>query len=123
MHTKRDTIIFWVATGLIFIMEGVMSAIYGFSEMSRVGMETLGFPVFFGYGVATAKILGSIALIVPQAPHWSKEWAYAGFSYVAIFAALTHIVVTGSVGLIVMSGVVLAVVLISRHYYYKLKQQ
>ncbi len=117
---KKYTIIFWVTTTLIFVAEGVMSAIYGFSDMSREGMVALGYPVFFGYGVATAKILGSLALIIPQAPHWSKEWAYAGFSYVAIFAGLTHIVVTKSVGMVVASAVVLAVVLISRHAYYKI---
>ena len=84
-------------------------------------MIALGYPVFFGRALATAKILGSLALIFPQAPHWSKEWAYAGFSYAAIFAGLTHIVVTKSVPMVILSGVVLAVVLLSRHAYYKIK--
>ena len=118
---NKDTIIFWITTGIIFVLEGVMSAIYGFSETSRVAMVELGYPLFFGYSVAIAKILGSIALVVPQAPHWSKEWAYAGFTYVIIFAALTHIFVTGEMSFVVMSGIILAILLTSRHYYYKLK--
>ncbi len=68
-----------------------------------------------------AKVLGSLALIVPQAPHWSKEWAYAGFSFVAIFAGYSHIMVTHDKGLIIMSVVVLGVVLLSRSAYYKLR--
>ncbi len=118
---KKYKIIFWVTTVLIFVAEGVMSAIYGFSDMSHEGIIALGYPIFFGQAVATAKILGSLALIIPQSPHWSKEWAYAGFSYVAIFAGLTHIVVTKSFGMVVASAIVLIVVLTSRHAYYKIK--
>ena len=87
---KKDTIIFWITTGMIFVLEGVMSAIYGFSDTSRAAMVELGYPMFFGYSVAIAKILGSIALITPQAPHWSKEWAYAGFTFMWIAATVAH---------------------------------
>lgn len=118
---NKDAIIFWITTGIIFVLEGVMSAIYGFSDTSRAAMAELGYPVFFGYSVAIAKILGSIALVVPQAPHWSKEWAYAGFTYVFIFAALTHIFITGTMSFVVMCVVLFVILFTSRFYYYKRK--
>lgn len=92
---KKFTILFWISTILIVLFEGVMPALFFNTEMAREGIRHLGYPVYFGTAVVVFKILGALALIIPQVPHRLKEWAYAGFAYIFIFAAISHAVVDG----------------------------
>lgn len=46
----------------------------------------LGYPAYTMYFNATAKILGGIAILAPQAPRWVKEWAYAGYFFILLLA-------------------------------------
>jgi len=51
----------------------------------------LGFPDYFRIELATAKILGAFAIILPMVPGRVKEWAYAGFAIAFISATTAHI--------------------------------
>ena len=55
----------------------------------------LGFPGYFRVELATAKILGSFAIILPMVSGRIKEWAYAGFAIAFISATTAHISVEG----------------------------
>lgn len=87
---KRDKIIYWATTGLLaagMVMSGVMYL--SKNEEMVTNFIAIGYPVFMLSILGIAKLLGGLALVVP-APARLKEWAYAGFTFVFIGAAWTH---------------------------------
>jgi len=92
---KTTKIIFWITTILIFLFEGVMPALTSQSELAKEGIRHLGYPEYFGNALVVFKILGVLALIIPQVPGRIKEWAYAGFAFDFIFASISHFAVDG----------------------------
>jgi len=92
---KKTKIIFWVSTGLIVLFEGVMPALTFQSEMAKQGIAQLGYPEYFGYMLTAFKVLGALALAIPQVPVRVKEWAYAGFGFDFIAAFVSLWVVGG----------------------------
>lgn len=87
---KKDKILFWTATSLIALFEGVMPALTSQSELAKEGIRHLGYPEYFGNALVIFKILGVLILIIPQMPKRLKEWAYAGFTFDFIFAMISH---------------------------------
>jgi len=118
--TKKNKIIFWTATILIFLFEGVMPALTSQSEMAKEGIRHLGYPEYFGNALVVFKILGVIALVVPQVPKRLKEWAYAGFTFDFIFAAISHYAVDGMGFNAFFPFIVLGVLMVSYVYYHKI---
>lgn len=118
---KSTKIIFWVSTILIFLFEGVLPAFTSQTEMAKEGIRYLGYPQYFGNLLVVFKILGSLALIIPQVPARIKEWAYAGFAFEFIFAFASHWAVDGLSGLTFFPLIVLAVLIVSYLAYDKLK--
>ena len=43
---KKDTIIFWTATTIIALMEGVMPALTSQTELAKEGIRHLGYPLY-----------------------------------------------------------------------------
>ena len=93
---KKYKIIFWITTGILFLMEGVMPALTSQTEMAKEGIRHLGYPGYFGNALVVFKVLGALTLIIPQVPKRLKEWAYAGFFFDFIFAAISHFAVDGA---------------------------
>jgi len=117
---KSHKIIYWIATGLIFLFEGVMPALTSQSEMAKEGIRHLGYPDYFGTALAVFKVLGALLLIIPQVPKRLKEWAYAGFTFDFLFAFISHWAVDGLTGMTFFPLIVLAVLMVSYVYYNKL---
>ncbi|OOV16138.1 DoxX family protein [Flavobacterium sp. LM4] len=119
---KKAKIIFWTTTILIFLFEGVMPALTSQSEMAKEGIRHLGYPEYFGNALVVFKILGVLALIIPQVPGNVKELAYAGFGFDFIFASMSHFVVDG----VTFDGffplIVLVILAISYVYYHKISR-
>jgi hypothetical protein len=59
---KNQKTIYWIATGILIVFEGVMPALTGTSEMARAGMAHLGYPEYFAMMLATFKVLGVLLL-------------------------------------------------------------
>jgi len=76
-------------------MEGVLPALTSQTELAKEGIRHLGYPVYFGNMLVVFKIAGALALIFPQVPKRIKEWAYAGFAFDFIAAAVSHAAVDG----------------------------
>jgi len=90
---KRDKIFYWVATSLV-ALSGLMAGIMYFaSPFIAKEFKHLGFPDYFRVELATAKILGVFAIILPMVSARIKEWAYAGFAIAFISATTAHIAV------------------------------
>lgn len=118
MHMKKQKTIFWITTAIIFIMEGVLPALTGHSEMSVSGITRLGYPLYFVTIMVVFKVLGSVALIVPRLPVRVKEWAYAGFGIDFVIALISLWVVDGfSIGLLIPVVFMVLLVLSYRSYH------
>jgi DoxX-like family len=117
---KKNKIIFWVATTLIFLFEGVMPAFFSQSEESREGFRHLGYPMYLITIITVFKVLGALALIIPQVPARIKEWAYAGFAIDFIGASASYLFVDGIGFNALFPLIVLVVLVVSYIYYHKL---
>jgi hypothetical protein len=117
---KKEKIIFWTATIIIALLEGVMPALTSQTELAKEGIRHLGYPGYFGNALVVFKILGVLALIIPQVPKRIKEWAYAGFAFDFIFATISHGAVDGITGETFFPLIVFAILAVSYIYYHKL---
>jgi len=119
---KKDKIIFWTATILIFLFEGVMPAFTSQTELAKEGIRHLGYPQYFGNALVVFKVLGSIGLVLPQIKGRAKEWIYAGFAFDFVFASISHAAVDGIGGQAIFPLVVLGILMISYFYYHKISK-
>jgi len=119
---KKAKIIFWTATIIIFLFEGVMPALTSQSEMAKEGIRHLGYPEYFGNALVIFKILGVLALVIPQVPKNVKEWAYAGFGFDFIFASISHFAVDGMNFQSFFPLIFLVILAISYIYYHKIER-
>jgi DoxX-like family len=87
---NKNNIIYWVTTGLF----GAMMLFSGYSYFANPEVGAMfaktGFPDFFRTELGAAKIIGALALLIPQVPARVKEWAYVGFGILLLSASYTH---------------------------------
>ncbi|MES3019812.1 MAG: DoxX family protein [Bacteroidota bacterium] len=121
---KRNKILFWVATVIIILWEGVMplSTVFFAPEYVTVGTRPLGYPDYFAYALIICKALGVFAIAYPAVPVKLKEWAYAGLTFNLIFAVISHVCVDKNVGFIIMPIVVLGILAVSYRFNPKIHQ-
>ena len=117
---KKEKINFWIATTIIALLEGVMPALTSQTELAKEGIRHLGYPEYFGNALVVFKILGVLAIVIPQVSTRVKEWAYAGFTFDFLFAAISHGAVDGINGQTFFPLVVLGILAVSYIYYHKL---
>lgn len=117
---KKDKIIFWTTTIIIFIMEGLIPAFTSQSELAKEGIRHLGYPPYFGNALVVFKVLGALTLIIPQVPKRLKEFAYAGFTFNFLFASISHFVIDGIDFQSFFPLIFLAILGVSYNYYHKL---
>ena len=88
---KRKKIIYWVATALLsFGMLGSgISQILHLKEMNEL-ITHVGYPLYFMYIIGVWKILGVVAILIPNFK-LLKEWAYAGFFFLMTGALISHL--------------------------------
>lgn len=83
-------IAYWIFTGLLCAMMLLAGAveIFMFDESAKV-VAQLGFPHFIAYVLPVTKLAG-VAAILSGISLTLKEWAYAGFFFDFVLAALAH---------------------------------
>lgn len=94
---KKTRIFYWVFTSL-FAAFMIFSAIPDIllSPVAVEGMHKgLGYPVYFIPFIGVAKLLGSLAILLPLSSR-IKEWAYAGLVFDLIGATYSIIAVGGT---------------------------
>jgi hypothetical protein len=121
---KKQKTIFWIATSIILLWEGVMplSTLLFAPQYATVGTQPLGYPDYFAYALIICKALGVLAITLPRIPEKVREWAYAGLTFNLIFAALSHTVVDGNALYIALPVIVLAILALSYYNHAQLKQ-
>jgi len=91
---RAGKIIYWIATtwlALGMLSTGVVQLFRAKEGQGGVDMIThLGYPVYLLTLLATWKIFGVIAILIPKFP-LMKEWAYAGFFFIMSGAIFSHL--------------------------------
>ena len=89
MKQKTIAVWYWITT-LVFAAGMLFSGISELigTEAGNAVLLALGYPLYLNIILGIAKILGVIALIVPGFKI-IKEWAYAGFTFDFVGAALS----------------------------------
>ncbi|GGG93841.1 hypothetical protein GCM10007415_31060 [Parapedobacter pyrenivorans] len=120
---KKNKIIFWIATVIIILWEGVMplSTLLFAPEQATVGTKPLGYPDYFAYTLIICKALGVIAISLPNLSSKVKEWAYAGLAFNLIFAFISHACVDQNIGFMLLPLVVLGILAVSYLYNNKIR--
>lgn len=120
---KKNKIIYWVATVIIILWEGVMplSTIFLAPEYVTAGTKPLGYPDYFAYMLIICKVLGVIGIAYSKTPVKLKEWAYAGLTFSLIFAAISHAFVDKNIGYILMPIAFLGILAVSYIYNNKIR--
>jgi hypothetical protein len=118
--TKRNKIIYWIATiwlslGMLSTGAGQLFKVKGDSPGSVDSMTHLGYPVYFVTILGICKILGVVPLLIPKFP-LLKEWAYAGFFFMMSGAIFTHIAAGNSVSEIFPSLLLLILTVVSWYF-------
>jgi hypothetical protein len=119
---RSDKIIFWVSTGLIFLVESVMPGLTFNTELAKQGIAHLGYPDYFRLELTFFKVLGGLALIIPSVPARIKEWAYFGFALDFISAFIGHVTVDGFDGQAIFPLFMLVILIISYISFHKISK-
>lgn len=88
---KRNKIIYWIATGWLalgMVSTGIVQLLHMQQEIDN--FTRLGYPPYLMTLLGVWKMLGVIAILIPKFP-LLKEWAYAGFFFVASGAIISHL--------------------------------
>jgi len=88
---KKKLIIYWIATALMSVGMFSSGLAQIFHAQAMIDLVTpLGYPTYLLYIIGTWKVLGVIAILLPQFK-LVKEWAYAGFFFVMTGALVSHL--------------------------------
>lgn len=117
--TKRNKIIYWIAT--IWLALGMVStaAVQLFkAKEGQGGLDSithLGYPVYLLTLLGVWKILGVGAVLIPKFP-LLKEWAYAGFFFAMTGAIFSHVASGDSVNEIFPALLLLILTMVSWYF-------
>jgi len=80
----------WIPTGIFSVLMASSGVMYAAGAKFAVqAFHELGYPTYFMTMLGLAKLLGVLALVVPRFPTL-REWAYAGFTFDLVAAAISH---------------------------------
>ena len=92
---KKTNILYWTFTGLFslaMLSSGIQNAIP--TQPSIDLFLHLGYPEYIISFIGVAKVLGSIAILIPGLPTL-KEWAYAGLFFDLVGATYSSVLTDG----------------------------
>ena len=112
MNTTK--LMYWISTAILCGIILFSATLYFIKPDMVAGFfKNLGYPTYLVYPLATAKVLGVLAILTKQS-RLLKEWAYAGFFFDTALAATAHL--HAHDGGHVMALGALAMVVISRFF-------
>jgi hypothetical protein len=117
---KKTKIIYWILTIILagFMLFSSIPDILQVPSAVDIVVTHLKYPPYFLTFIGIAKLLGSIAIVIPGFPR-IKEWAYAGLSFDLIAATYSIIAVGDPVSKWVFMVVFLGLAAGSYIYYHK----
>ena len=94
--TNREKVIYRATTGIVCavmifsIINFIFNDHFPFPNGPEGAFVHLGLPQYFKIELTSAKILGVLALLIPNVPFKIKEFAYFGFGITLISASIAH---------------------------------
>ena len=90
---KRLHLAYWIVTALFsaFMIFSSYGGITLMPEAVALLHDHLGYPLYFIRWISVFKIIGAIAILLPNVPVRLKEWAYFGFFIDLVTAAFSFI--------------------------------
>jgi hypothetical protein len=116
---KKDKIIYWTTTGIVFGVMLLSALNFAFNPAMKGAFAHLGLPNWFRLELTVAKILGALALLIPTVPDRIKEFAYFGFAITLISASIAHLSSGDSILLEIGHLVFFISLIVSYLYYHK----
>ena len=120
---KKTKIFYWIFTSLFaaFMLSSAIPDILS-SPIAVEGMHKgLGYPVYFIPFIGVAKLLGSLAILIPVNAR-IREWAYAGLFFDLIGATFSIIAVGAPFANWIFMTVPLGLAIVSYVLYHKKKR-
>ena len=113
---KRNRIIYWIFTAWLAL--GMTST--GIVQLLKVKEEVdmfvhLGYPEYLLTMIGAWKILGVVAVLIPNFP-LLKEWAYAGFFFCMTGAIVSHMALGDPIGEVAPPLLLLVLTVISWYF-------
>lgn len=93
---KRIQLLYWLSTALVALLSVSAAIIYFTNAEIAATFTRFGFGDWFRVELGIAKLLGSLALLLPMVPMRVKEWAYAGFAITFLSATIVHVLMDGA---------------------------
>jgi hypothetical protein len=88
---RTRSLVTWAVTGLFAAIMALSGAAFVAGPPSVVAsLRHLGYPDYFRSLLGVAKLLGVAAILAPPLAAL-REWAYAGFAFLMLGAAASHI--------------------------------
>lgn len=122
MSAKTVKITYWVLN-ILFCLSHIGDAIGGLTQ-AKAGvdaMQAMGYPLYLMSFLAVLKLLGVVALLQDKFKT-IKEWAFAGFSFTLIGAAVSHACINDKPLFVIMPVIFLAILLTLYYFWRKYEQ-
>jgi Zn-dependent protease with chaperone function len=121
---KKDKIIYWTTTGIVCAVMLFSAINFSLDRPLNPNGESfahLGLPNYFKIELTIAKILGVLALLMPNVPTKAKEFAYFGFGITLISASIAHFSIGDGIQFIFDPLLFLGALIVSYWYFNKMK--
>lgn len=117
---KNLNLIYWIVTGLFaaFMIFSSISNVTSDPQAVALLSTHLGYPAYIIPFLGVAKIVGSIAILLPMLRRL-KEWAYAGLFFDLVGATYSFVAVDGANGGVVFMLVFIGILLLSYYLWHK----
>ena len=120
---KNKKIIFWISTAVFSLSMLVSANMYLTDPVVKAGFSShLGIPDYLRIELAVAKIVGSLAFLLPFVPKVLKNFTYAGFTINLISAFVAHIALGDGLADSVKPLIFFVILIISYNYYNKIEE-
>ncbi|MES2688907.1 MAG: DoxX family protein [Bacteroidota bacterium] len=120
---KKTKILYWIFTGVVILTMGVFSIfnVIGTEDSVKI-FNDLHYPLYIMPFLGIAKILGTIAILIPGYPR-VKEWAYAGLTFDVLGAWYSAIAMGTPFAQHIFMGMFLVPIIGSYICYHKLAKE
>ncbi|MDR7131490.1 hypothetical protein J2X69_003854 [Algoriphagus sp. 4150] len=117
---KKVNITYWITAAMMTVWLGI-GPLFAYDDPTSVDVIMhLGYPYYFPIMITCFKVLGIIAIVIPQIPIRIKEWAYAGFAIDLICASIGFIIVDGFIPHLLLPVTALTIVIINYYCFSKI---
>jgi len=121
MKPKTINILYWTFT-VLFSLLMLFASVGGLQptpDTIKVMHDGMGFPVYFIQFISIAKVLGVIAILIPNLRKGVKEWAYAGLFFDLSGAVYSGFAAAGKFDPLMLTLILWIVPGILSYYYWK----